>query len=51
MLTPSSHASNTQCFVFIIVSFLVDLPGDGNEQNELESRLSRRGQCQAEKDA
>uniref|UniRef100_A0A493TT95 Integrin subunit beta 3 binding protein n=1 Tax=Anas platyrhynchos platyrhynchos TaxID=8840 RepID=A0A493TT95_ANAPP len=28
-----------------------DLPGDGNKQNELEIRLSRRGQCQAEKDA
>ncbi|NWZ20320.1 CENPR protein, partial [Asarcornis scutulata] len=27
------------------------LSNDGNEQNELESRLSRRGQCQAEKDA
>ncbi|KAI6064076.1 Centromere protein R [Aix galericulata] len=27
------------------------LSNDGNEKNELESRLSRRGQCRAEKDA
>ncbi|KAM9186734.1 centromere protein R isoform 1-T2 [Mergus octosetaceus] len=49
--SPTSHNARDLRNGLSNVSFLVDLPGDGNKQNELESRLSRRGQCQAEKDA